>query len=374
MSIDKRGTNKYRFRVQFQGRQYTQMFYGTERETKKAHEKFKYHVKSGEVNIQSEMPFHEFAQIFYDEYVSTLRYGTQQIYKNNFNKHIIPVIGKYKLKDISMFVVQQLINDLKKEYSPNTVKNINANLTRAFNYALKWEFIEKNPCVFITLPKVIRHNMSDIYSIEDITKLINIYENETNLLHKSAFCLAIGCGLRNSEIRALTLNDVDFKNNTVTVSKQVGRTKGKDGKTENKIVEPKTESSKRTIFMPIFVTEVLKAYIKSLPFIPISESIYYSCVTRREISSHCISKRFTFIIADNGLPALRFHDLRHIHATLLIHSGANIQATAKRMGHSSIKTTIQTYIHSMEDVDKTTSDLLDKTYSGITDKKTKVVP
>jgi len=368
MSIDKRGPNKFRFRIQYQGFQYTRMFYGNERESKKEHEKFKHEVKSGKINLKSEMTYSEFAQIFYDEYVKTLRFGTQQIYKNNINNHIMPVIGNLKLKDLTTFTVQQMINSLKKEFKPNTVRGIYSCLARSMNYAVKWGFIEKNPCAFIELPRAKQLNMSEIYSIEDIKKLIELYENETNLMHKAAFYLAIGCGLRNSEIRALTLDDIDLKNNTVTVDKQIGKVREEKGMIVEEVVEPKTATSNRTLYMPDFVTDVVKAYIQSMKYTPISKLLFYSHINHKPISSHCLSKRFTQKLSEAGLPQIRFHDLRHLHATLLIHSGANLQATAKRMGHSSIKTTIQTYIHSMEDIDRTTSDSLDEKFKEITNK------
>lgn len=372
MSIDKKGPNRFRFRVQHQGQQYSRIFHGTEREAKKEHEKFKYEVKNDQINNKGDIKFHEYAQMFYDEYVKNLRYGTQQIYLNSFNKHLNPVLGMYKLKNITPYQIQQLVNNLKKEHSANTVRNIYANLSRAFHFAVKWQFVEKSPCAFITLPAVTQTNMDELYSIDDIKKLITIYEEETNLLHKAAFFLALGCGLRNSEIRALTRNDIDFKNNTVTVNKQIGMVKGKNGKVMNEPVSPKTDSSVRTIHMPSFVVDALKEHMNAMEFIPISKCIFYSHVTKREISSHCLSKRFTTKIKDNNLPELRFHDLRHLHATLLIHSGANLQATAKRMGHSSIKTTISTYIHSMHDIDKTTSDLINEKYSDLSHKKQKL--
>jgi len=372
LSIDKRGPNKYRFRIQYQGFQYTKMFYGNERESKKEHEKFKHEVKSGKINLKSEMTYSEFVQMFYDEYVTTLRYRTQQLYRNNIDNHILPVLGNYKIKDIASFTIQQFVNNLNKTFKPNTVRNIYGNLSRSFNYATQWEFIEKNPCTYITLPKIPRNNMSELYSIEDIKKLIAIYEKEKNLMHKSAFYLAIGCGLRNSEIRALTLDDIDFDKQTVTVNKQIGRTKDSKGNVVEKAISPKTDTSNRTLYMPDFVADVLNEYTKSMQFIPITKLLFYSHVTHRAISSCCLSKRFFTTIANAGLPQIRFHDLRHLHATLLIHSGANLQATAKRMGHSTIKTTIQTYIHSMEDVDKTTSDSLDEKYNEMTNKKQKL--
>ena len=365
MSIDKKGPNRFRFRVQHQGQKYSRIFHGTEREAKKEHEKFKYEVKSDQINKTGEMTLTEFAQVFVDEYVRTLRYTTQKIYLNNFNNHILPVLGGYKLKNISPLMIQKLVNELNKTLSPLSVRSAYANLARAFHFAVKWEKAEKNPCVQTTLPKVQKTNMEELYSIEDIKRLVAVYEKESNSMHKAAFFLALGCGLRNSEIRALTISDIDFKANTISVNKQMSMIKNDQGKERDKPMDPKTDSSKRKIFMPVFVSEVLKEHIRTMQYIPITKYLFFSHVTKVPVTKHALSKRFKNVLENNNLPNLRFHDLRHLHATLLIHAGANVQATAKRLGHSSVNTTIQVYIHSMEDMDKLTSELINEKYASL---------
>lgn len=218
--------------------------------------------------------------------------------------------------------------------------------------AVKWRFIAINPCQNLILPKRTSKPNAELASIDDIKKLFLIYKADSNKMHQLAFYLAIGCGLRNSEIRALTIDDVDFKTNIIKIDKQCGRYRDGHGVVIYGDITPKTPSSVRKIYMPHFVNLAFRQYITTLPLIPLSKQVFYNIATAKPISLTCLSKRFTSIIKDNDLPNLRFHDLRHLQATLLIHSGVNVSSTSKRMGHSSSRTTLDVYTHSIDSEDR----------------------
>lgn len=78
-----------------------------------------------------------------------------------------------------------------------------------------------------------------------------------------------------------------------------------------------------------------------MPYIPVNGQIYFSPITQRPISKHCISKRFTTILKELGINHIRFHDLRHLQATLLINTGGNVKAVSKRLGHSKTDITLK---------------------------------
>jgi len=188
--------------------------------------------------------------------------------------------------------------------------------------------------------------------MDEIRKLFEIYAKETNLMHKSAFYIAICCGLRNSEIRALITDDIDFQNNTISVNKQIGQKRQSDGTIKEDVITTKTTSSTGIIYAPQFVMDILKQYISELPYIPITKQIYWSHLTKKPITKHCLSKRFTHTLENNDLTLIRFHDLRHLQATLLIGAKVDVQTVAKRMRHSNARTTMDTYIHSIDTIEK----------------------
>lgn len=184
-------------------------------------------------------------------------------------------------------------------------------------------------------------------------------------MHKSAFYLVIGCGMRNSEIRTLTTDDIDFKNGIINIDKQAGQIRNEKGELEDAATSPKTPTSKRKIYAPQFVLDCLKEYIFSLPYIPISKQIYWSHITKKPISKHCLSKRFTALLKELELPTIRFHDLRHLQATILIQSGANVKAVSKRLGHSNTDITLNTYTSTIDVVDKKIAEQFNKTFKNL---------
>nr|WP_302600149.1 site-specific integrase [uncultured Cellulosilyticum sp.] len=191
-------------------------------------------------------------------------------------------------------------------------------------------------------------------SLTNLEKLINYYMNEEkNTLHKLAFCLAIGCGLRNSEIRALELSDIDFKNNMININKQSGSELSKDGSLEHyKDISTKTDSSNRIIYAPQFVMDVAIEHINKMDYFPATNKLFYSKTTKNVVAVTCLYRHFKKVLVKLDLPIIRFHDLRKLQATLLIQYGANIKAVSKRLGHSKVDITLNTYTSTIDEVDK----------------------
>lgn len=369
MSIEKRGNNKWRFRITKDGQKYTKTFDGTQAEAKRAHKEFLIDVERGQIGTNENMKFKELAQLVHDEYVKIhCRIRTQEIYQSNYNNHILPIFGEMKISNIKPLHIQKLVNEMGKIYKSSTISSCMSVLSRTFDMAEKWGLLKESPYRHIDLPKRRKNNNTELLSIDEIKKLLDLYENESNLMHKSAFYLAIGCGLRNSEIRALTLDDIDFKNNIINVNKQIGQYRDKNGQIIEGEIPTKTEGSTRKIYAPNFVMETLKQYIDNLPYLPMSKQIFWSHLTRKPISKHCLSKRFTNLLKNNDLPNIRFHDLRHLQATLLIHSGVDIQAISNRLGHSQIRTTLDVYTHGIDEIDRQAVSKLEGAISEIKNK------
>lgn len=367
MSIENRGENKWRFRIRKDGQSYSMNFYGTEKEAIKEHKKFEVDILRGDVGLNENMKFGELAQKVLDEYVRTkLKYRTQEIYKQNYNLHILPVFGNMKIGSIKPYTLQKFFNDMAKQYKPLTVEKAATVISVTFEKAVAWGFIKESPYSHIELPKKERKNMNELLSMDQIEKLFAYYDTETNLLHKSAFYLAACCGMRNSEIRALEETDIDFINGVISVNKQDGEYINEFGQLVTGDTTTKTESSVRKIYAPDLVMDCINQYIKSMPFKNAKGKLFFNAQTGKPITKHCLSKRFKTVAFGLGLPEdFRFHDLRHLHATLLINSGATSASVAKRMGHSKITTTLDTYTHSIDTVDRTTGNLIEEVIIGI---------
>lgn len=125
-----------------------------------------------------------------------------------------------KISSIKPLSIQKFVQSLtEKDLSANTISSIVSCLRKTFDLAVKWELILKNPCSYIDKPAKKKYNhCGQIITIDEMKKLFDIYDklkSKPSKMHKAAFYIAVGCGLRNSEIRALTLDDIDFENNII---------------------------------------------------------------------------------------------------------------------------------------------------------------
>lgn len=362
MALEKRSKNpdnkpnKWRIRVNRNGKRYEMNFFGNKKQAQLAEHDFINKINQGNIGTNENIRLSELLEVVTENYIKKeLKAGTQRIHQNSSTK-IIEYFKNVKVCDIKPYDIQLFVNDMNKKYKPNTVNGIVSTLSVTLNKGEQWGLISKNPYKNISLPAR-KSSSTELLSIEDISKLIHIYENEKNLMHKSIFYLAIFCGLRNSEIRALTLDDIDFENNIIDINKQIGELgNGKEG-----IITPKTSRSNRKVFAPQFVMDTLKQYKCSLPYIPLEKHIFFNITTGQHISKHCISKRFKSILINNNLPPIRFHDLRHLQATLLMYSGVNPQSISQRLGHTNTNTTLQIYTHNISELDKQVVNQLETT-------------
>lgn len=369
MSMDKHG-NVWRFRIMYKGKPYTTTIECDDKQAKAAHEAFKVDVRRGNVGLNENMLFSELSQLVLDNYVRVnCKYNTEQLYMTCYNNHIVPYFGDMKISNIKPLSVQQFVQSLtEKDLSSSTISSIISCLRKTFEMALKWELITKNPSLYVDKPSKKKYtNRGQIMSIEEMKKLFYIYEDLTSKpsrMHKAAFYIAVGCGLRNSEIRALTLDDIDFENSIIKVTKQYGRYKEK-GEVKEGYIPTKSESSCRNIYAPTFTMNALKEYIDSLDCFPMTKQLFWSKSTNKPIGRQCLSTFLTNLLIKNDLPVIDFHDLRHIHATLLASKGVNMKSLSTRMGHSKIETT-NIYMQPIDDIDKQVASTLD---SAITDLK-----
>lgn len=140
-------------------------------------------------------------------------------------------------------------------------------------------------------------------------------------------------GFRCGEFLAITLEDIDFESNKISISKSLRRAVGKDI-----ITSPKTPKSVRTIVMPTFVMDELKEYVDSIYGITDKERLFP--FTKSYING-CIAKA----CKATGVKKIRIHDLRHSHASYLIHLGCSPLLISERLGHEKVLTTLNTYSH-----------------------------
>lgn len=348
------------------GRKY---FYGAKKSQILAKvEAWKKELESGALKPDGKITVEEWLKIWLETYTKNrVRLNTYEGYERIVNKHLIPELGHYYLRDLRPEHIQSMLNNklekgnLRYKGKPlqaRQVEYIYAVLHSALEQAVKNQVIIRNPCDAVTKPK------------KQKNEFIPWDDDQTNHFLSSVkgsrlfplYMVAWGTGLRRSEILGLKWEDVDFKKGTLTVRRSLVRVKG-----GYVIHEPKTKKSRRTIPLPGAVIKALKAWKKKQAAEKVAfHGTYnsYDLVFCNEIGEatnpESISRAFKRDLGRAKLPEIRFHDLRHGHATMLLELGEDITVISNRLGHSTINLTADTYSHVRERLQREASSKLDR--------------
>ncbi|MDC3412565.1 tyrosine-type recombinase/integrase [Terrihalobacillus insolitus] len=289
---------------------------------------------------------------------------TLQETKNIIEKRIIPEFGLMKLKDVKKIHIVNFFDDLKKKgkrldgkegtLSSSSIKNVYKALNGLFSIAEEWELIDRNPCFKIKLPKVV-HKKSDVYDMKESELLFSKLENE-DLIWQLIVQVAAVVGAREGEIAALEEKHLDFKNNTITIEQALVNITGE----ELKLKSTKTDRA-RKVSAP---NDLMKA-LKKLRVLKLEQQMemynlwkwpghvfLFSNEFGQPYRPDSISQRWSRFIVKTGLKKIRFHDLRHTSATLLINKGVHAKVIQERLGHSKISTTMDVYGHVLQEAEQ----------------------
>lgn len=352
----KNGKQKYRVRVNYtdsfgKAQQIERTAYGLD-EAKEIEQELRLKVTervSGEGLTVSELM---------EEYLKAksteTRESTLDKSKRILKYHVIPYLGEYKLKKLTVPVLQKwkmCINE--KDLAITTRKNIYAEFRALLNYAVKMEYIATNPLLKIgnfkeTLELDSKHEM-DFYTADEFKSFIQIAYKCASQAQQDGnyfewnyyvfFNIAFYTGLRKGEIHALRWCDINNKYLSVTRS-ITQKLKGED-----RITPPKNKSSIRSLQIPKPLMEVLEEHKQRCEKFDNFSENNLICGAEKSLRDTTIQNRAKKFAQLAGVKTIRIHDFRHSHASLLANEGINIQEIARRLGHSNVEMTWNTYSH-----------------------------
>ena len=379
-SIMDMGNNKYRFRAStgsYKNRKYISetVQASSMREAKKLYAKFIARIESGNTYSASKTTLNEFSKKWLETYVKpNLSPTTYQSYTEKLNMHILPYLGHKRLDKITPFDIDSLYNLLAnkltnrkdengnyKTLSPASIHRIHEIISSMFSSAYKWDLVPYNPCNKVTKPKYKSTKMT-CYDEETLKRLINKLLEIAPLKHKCFILLAILGGFRRGEIVGLHWDDIDFKNKKITINRSVYYLGG-EGVNEK---STKTDSSNRTIAISGICFDLLKQWRAEQGKIRLalgdkwngSKNIF-TTDDGRIMNPTTVPKWFSEFLKKHGFPHIRFHDLRHTFATLLISYNVDVKTVSHKLGHASTTTTMNFYVHNLESTDKASAELLE---------------
>lgn len=303
--------------------------------------------------VPSDILFSDYVKYWLNSIKGTIDTISVQGYESVANAHIIPYFAEKKIKliNISKEIIQEYIDlkskngrlDGKGGLSPKTIKTHKVILQLALKDAMKNNLILKNPCEFVKLPKMEQRDIT-FYTEQQITDLFNAIRNEP--LYPLIYFTVI-YGLRRSEVLGLKWDSINKDTMTITIKHTVVRF--------TTIVEKdstKNSSSFRSYPITDEVKEILqnlKAQEKENQRLFGSEYIKNDYIFKwndgRPYSPDFISMKFSKLLKQYNLPHIRFHDLRHSCASLLVANGYQLKDIQEWLGHSDIQTTANIYAH-----------------------------
>ena len=280
-----------------------------------------------------------------DSVLDTVRPTTYERYEQIVRIHIRPALGAMKLKNLAPVHVRGLYREkLEAGLSARTVQYIHVTLHKALKQAVQDGLIPRNTTEAVKPPQVRREEIRPL-SAEQVKVLL---ETACGDRLEALFVLAIHTGLRQGELLGLKWEDVDLEDGTLRVRRTLATAKGGP-----RLMAPKTKSSRRSVKLTQGAMDALRSHLKGqLQEIDMAGSLWQEngLVFASEIGEfldrrYLTSRRFKALLKRAQLLEIRFHDLRHTCATLLLSSNVNPKIVSEMLGHATIAITLDTYSH-----------------------------
>ena len=319
--------------------------------------------------VPTNMKFQELAEKWFEEYavVNLKKSSVQRL--RGVTKRIYATFGHLRVDKITRGQIQAFIDDLSRNvknflngkplYRKTIIHHLNL-LSDVFNYAIRLEMIEDNPCRNIFVPKGEKKE-KEIYSVEEMKQLFALAEQYGTLDYRAFLTLAVYSGFRSGELMGLEWKDIDWENNVISVRRTANYTATDGTYTDT----PKTKNSLRSLKLPNVVFDILR-------------ELREEQLERREIfGTKWINSDRIFVnklgkplykgepykwqkklTVEHGMRFCDIHSLRHFNATVLIRSGVDAAAVSSALGHSSISTTTNIYCHAFKEAQARTGEAI----------------
>ena len=284
-----------------------------------------------------------------ETYVSvSVKPYTYDSYMRTCKNHIKPMLGRIKLSELTPLQIQQFYNSLltEKKLSPKTVKNVNGVLHSALDQAVKLRMIAQNPTELCDLPRAPRKKIHPM----ERDKVAEFLKRIEGNCYETIYRVTLFTGMREGEVLGLTWDCIDFERNTISITKQLQKTKKVGG---TYVLAPTKNSRNRTITAAPSVMELLRERKRqqmqhqllageawSNPW-----NLVFTHENGMHLCHYTVYRYFKTVVREMGLSDQRFHDLRHGFAVASLECGDDIKTVQENLGHATASFTLDVYGH-----------------------------
>jgi len=296
--------------------------------------------------------FEKYSTIWLADYAKiSVKKSTYNSYETIVRLHLNPRFGKQFLNRISTADIQKFVSEkiTKENLTPKSVVNFLVPLKEMFKHAVAWGYIKRDPSLYVKRPRVEMEEM-DFFTPEEL----RIFLGNVNPNHYALFLTAVMTGMRRGELLALQWGDIDWNSDQISIRRSIYK---------GEFVNPKSKNAIRRIVISPILRQALEQHRL------IGRKSEFDLIFPNEIGlplnpENLIKREFHSALDRAGLRRIRFHDLRHSYASILISQGENIKFIQSQLGHSSAKTTLDRYGHLMPNLENDAARRLDKTVFG----------
>jgi integrase len=299
----------------------------------------------------------------------TLRPSTYVSYECVVRLHLVPEIGRMTLEKLSVEHVTSLIahKQADRRLSRTTVRYVLLILRNALTKAVRWGLVGRNVATLVDPPRL-SHKDVRVLSPEETNKLLAAARGEAI---EGLVTLAVSTGVRLGEALGLQWHDIDLDRRQLRINKSLQRVSGQG----QVLMETKTRRSRRSLVLPVKTAEALRAHRLQQDQLRRSAGsawqkgdFVFTSSTGKPLDQRNVLRMFRRVLRKAKLPRMRFHDLRHSCASLLLAQNVSPRVVMETLGHSRISVTLDTYTHVMPALMRDAADAMDRSLGAERDR------
>lgn len=267
--------------------------------------------------------------------------------------HVLPGLGAMKVADVTPPAIQSLVNRWAIRYAPGTVRRQYAIVAAVFRYATICDWIARTPCRGINLPPVKAVERRPI-TPEEVAAIAEGIEDT----YRPMIWLGAVLGLRWGEVAGLTVGALDMLRGTLAVTRQLAR--------DGTLTAPKSTAGRRNLTMPTPLVAVLADHLASVGLTGANtEALLFTTATGSSLDyGNWRSRIWIPAVTAAGLPSTGFHDLRRTSASQMVAEGVDVKVAQTRLGHSSVRLTLEVYARAVTSADRFAADRMGERFFG----------
>lgn len=322
-------------------------------------------VQDGQLPPPERITFGQFVALWLDAVKPTVDQSTANWYASYLNNHAVPALGKTRLSKVSAPQLQKLYADrLAHGLAPTSVGHVAAAIHRVLADALKWDYVTRNVAPLATAPRVPKKDML-IFNADQVRTLKDAVKGHRL---EALFVTVLFTGAREGELFSLRWQDVDLEAGEINIRRNLQQLPG-----QWRYVEPKRgpRSKRRILLTPEAVAALKRHQVRQSeerlavgPEWQDGELVFTNRAGGPLSRQNFLRRDWYPTLVAAGLPRIKFHDMRHTAASLMLAAGVPIPMVSEILGHANAAITLQIYSHAVPGTQSLARDAMATLLSG----------